>query len=118
MNETMTAKDFPTIPEGTVISSGTLRPVDLLGALIEVACSTEIDLQFAHEACDVRVDLLQLEAGHTFGDEQDLALYDAASELIHDLCDALEDFIPAGCYVGMHEGDGSLLGVWRAEDED
>ena len=117
MNQTMTAKDFPTIPEGTVISSGTLRPVDLLGALIDTADDIEVTLGgYVQEACDVRVDLLQLEAGHTFGDEQDLALYDAANELIHDLCSALEDFVPAGCYEGMHEGDGSLLGVWRAED--
>ena len=43
-------------------------------------------------------------------------LHEFASSLLEDLIAALEDFIPEGCYVGMHEGDGSLLGVWRAED--
>lgn len=44
------------------------------------------------------------------------ALEEYASEMIDDLIETLHAFIPAGCYVGMHEGDGSLLGVWRAED--
>ena len=43
-------------------------------------------------------------------------LHEYASSLLEDLIEALHAFIPENCYVGMHEGDGSLLGVWRAED--
>lgn len=38
------------------------------------------------------------------------------SEVINDGIDALQEYAPPFCYVGMHEGDGSDLGVWPMFD--
>lgn len=34
------------------------------------------------------------------------------SEVISDAMDVLQEYAPPFCYVGMHEGDASDLGVW------
>ena len=38
------------------------------------------------------------------------------SEVIADAMDDLDNCAPPYCYVGMHEGDGSDLGVWLSND--
>lgn len=144
----MSNLDLNVLPEGTVISSGTLRTQDLLRAMsgawercINYACARNIhaacsaaDEQRAHNA--ELADLVDQQRAVVRGevypvlkmygwleDDSPLAslvnepeLHEFASSLLEDVCAALQQFAPDGCYVGMHEGDGSLLGVWRAED--
>jgi hypothetical protein len=38
------------------------------------------------------------------------------SAVISDAMDILQAYAPPYCYVGMHEGDGSDLGVWFSHD--
>ncbi len=35
-----------------------------------------------------------------------------ASEVLHDLSDALDDIAPHGCYFGPHSGNNSDFGFW------
>ena len=143
------------LPEGTVISSGTLRPQDLIravnnqwGRALYLVSMQNLRPVLGNDDNDNDGD--DNETVSAVGDLLDqrntvmrdevkpvLAMYDLidngsplmycinepelhefASSLLEDLIEILHAFIPAGCYVGMHEGDGSLLGVWRAEDED
>lgn len=100
------------------ISHGTLRTEDLLSEF-----SSELDWQCRrngnyfslpenreegrkiHELCGECQDQYE-EDGETLKDE------DAASALVEELSDALEQFAPAYCYFGAHEGDGSDFGFW------
>jgi hypothetical protein len=100
------------------ISHGTLRTADLLNAF----CN-ELEWQlrrngnyFAHpenreegrkihELCGECQDQYE-EDGETLKDE------DTASELVESLTDSLQQFAPAYCYFGAHEGDGSDFGFW------
>lgn len=100
------------------ISHGTLRTEDLLEAF-----SSELDWQFRrngnffslpenredgrkiHELCGEAQDQYE-EDGETLKDES------IADEVVQSLSDALNQFAPAYCYFGAHEGDGSDFGFW------
>jgi len=84
------------------ISHGTLRSEDLAAAIIHVAeripkegFPSDLLSDLRHVAFDQRVE-----------DEE------TDSEVICDAMDALQEYAPPYCYVGMHPGDGSDLGVW------
>jgi len=84
------------------ISHGTLRSEDLAEALIGVAeripeegFPSGLLSELRHIAFDHRVE-----------DEE------TDSEVICDAIDVLQEYAPPYCYVGMHPGDGSDLGVW------
>lgn len=41
---------------------------------------------------------------------------DAVFEAVNELMDELQAYAPDGYYVGFHPGDGALLGVWAYEE--
>ena len=102
------------------VSSGTLRPQDLLSAL-----SSELEGQTirngAFLACPENYPLrdrcakLIGEAQDSFGDDGETLTEQGeehASELIDSLCDCLSEFAPPFAYFGAHEGDGACFGYW------
>ena len=147
----MSNLDLNVLHEGTEISSGTLRPQDLLRALdrswnhaLSLAAVRNIRYipageQRTDDDAEITRALADLMGAHTNFKRGKLRpvlmmfdllevepevyenlinvenLSERACDLVDEMCTALEDFVPAGCYVGMHEGDGALLGVWRAE---
>ena len=88
-----------TLPIGS-ISHGTLRAQDLAQAIHDALMSTgdrkDSDL--------IMRELLEVANGD---DESE-----SACEIVSDGIDALQDYCPAFCYAGMHQGDGSDLGIW------
>jgi len=75
------------------ISHGTLIPADLIDAMLDALESVG-------------------------GDKRQMARWrreknsDWNNEIVDALIDRLQEYAPAFCYVGMHPGDGSDLGVW------
>lgn len=91
------------LPFGT-ISHGTLIARDLFEALDDAL--RDVRLSRADRA---RVNALRY----------DMRRRDCAAmqhELFEDLEAIAECYVPPYCYLGMHEGDGSDLGVWFASD--
>jgi hypothetical protein len=82
-------------------SHGTLREVDLAEVLADMLREVE------HDDSEL---LALLDSIAAENEEDD------ASEVITDAMDTLQEYTPAFCYVGMHEGDGSDLGVWFDHD--
>lgn len=39
-------------------------------------------------------------------------------EVVEELFDAIDEFLPEGFYCGAHPGDGSDFGIWKHEEED
>lgn len=76
------------------ISHGTLRPQDLSSAILDVWPEEEKGTKLHKELQDISRSEM------------------CAEEIISDAIDTLQEYAPAFCYVGMHEGDGSDLGVW------
>jgi len=75
------------------ISHGTLRPADLIDAMLDV-----LD---AFPGNEREVKRLRQEKNSNWN-----------NEIVDALIDKLQQYAPAFCYVGMHPGDGSDLGVW------
>ena len=99
-------------------SHGTLREVDLAEVLADMLREVEHDDKGL---------LADLETVATYGDSEDedeiadlsdheRETSDNAGEVITDAMDALQEYAPPFCYVGMHGGDGSDLGVWFDHD--
>jgi hypothetical protein len=82
-------------------SHGTLREVDLAEVLADMLREVE------HDDSEL---LALLDSIAAENEEDD------ASEVIMDAMDALQEYAPPFCCVGMHEGDGSDLGVWFEHD--
>ena len=93
---------------GTIIH-GTLRSSDLIVAFLEEldrldpACAAEIRNAHPDEVSWA----LRESARPVQGDEPE-----AATWLLEDLFNALDDLAPTGCHFGAHEGDGSDFGFW------
>jgi hypothetical protein len=83
------------------ISHGTLRDCDLAEAVAYALRSVE------HDDSEL-LDLLDSIAA-----EEEI---EDAGEVVNNGIDALGGYAPPFCYVGMHEGDGSDLGVWFMHD--
>jgi hypothetical protein len=83
------------------ISHGTLRAQDLAEAIAD-ALATQ-----GYKESDI---LMRELRGVASGNVED------DGEIISDGIDALQEFAPMFCYVGMHQGDGSDLGVWPDHD--
>ncbi len=90
-------------PEIGTVSHGTLRTEDLIPAFaneLERCCDGHSgNLTLVQEAREIT----------DFDSEE-------ASDLCHDLSDALNEYAPEGTYFGAHEGDGSDFGFWPLED--
>ena len=90
------------------ISHGTLRTEDLLDVF-----ANELEYHVLRNAAD-----LPLAARETLRalvyDAREVEDYDseAASEIVNELQDALQEFAPPYCYFGNTEGDGSDFGFW------
>ena len=80
------------------ISHGTLRSEDLASALITAMLS-----QTWKETDLIITELRDVESGEDTTTD---------SEIINDAIEELDACAPPYCYVGVHEGDGSDLGVW------
>ena len=103
------------------ISHGTLKTEDLLEAF-----RSELDWQFRRngnyfslpENRDEgrKIHGLCGECQDQYEENETLKDLDIASELIETLSDALNQFAPAYCYFGAHEGDGSDFGFWPSFD--
>lgn len=92
------------------VSSGTMRPEDLLPAFADLLAEldTENRYESLREDCDsYRVPLAE---GHLNDDG-----IEAVSEIIGDLFDALNDYAAPYMYFGAHPGDGSDYGFWVSE---
>lgn len=98
------------------ISSGTLRPEDLLGAFLFAL----EDLKSPH-AGRFNANLISYGFGYSqcgvcgMGNREDWPDGfddDTAEEIIGEMADALNDHAPPYCYFGAHEGDGACFGFW------
>jgi hypothetical protein len=90
------------------ISHGTLRNEDLL-----IAFANELERLSSNGAippivAEARGIAEQLVNGE---DEEE-----AASEIVNDLCNYLDEYAPDYGYFGAHPGDGSDFGFWLSED--
>lgn len=81
------------------ISHGTLLSKDLASAIADTLANV------GHNESDILMrDLRNIAEGNDHSEIDD--------GIIAEGIDALQDYCPAFCYAGMHEGDGSDLGVW------
>lgn len=87
-------------------SRGTLRHEDLLPALGEALLAVAI-------GPDIKVAEAAKECGDLELDECDACELDY---LLNEVIDTLQEYAPPYCYVGAHESDGSLFGVWPSLD--
>jgi hypothetical protein len=83
------------------VSSGTMRPEDLIPAFISA-------IPDSGERAGFEVRLHDIEWGDNDPEELDF--------LLEDLFDALDAHAPEGHYFGSHPGDGADYGFWRHED--
>ena len=96
-----------------IISSGTLRPTDLIDAmarsLLEVSKSTEI-IKRMHECIGYTQALEASDSGYS---DPHLEWLDEAFE---ELSELMNDYAPPFCYFGAHEGNGSDYGFWPIDE--
>jgi len=83
------------------ISEGTLRTEDLLEAIASEL--SPLRLSRAHRK-------LVNEAGRIDPES------DEAGDLLQELCDAAESYLPPYAYLAMHKHDGACFGVWASVD--
>ena len=92
----------------TSISHGTMRPQDVLTALLDALAEHDED---AYAQC------INLIPAHASEDDDAAWWSEEAPGHIDALFDTLNDCAPAGLYFGAHPGDGSDYGVWLSEDD-
>ena len=93
------------LPVGEV-SSGTLRPEDLIPAMLDLLAGVRLSKADRATVCAIERDSGR--EGYYDEDECDedfSALYDLAN-----------NYAPPYCYVGSTEGDGACIGVWPDVD--
>jgi hypothetical protein len=105
-----------TLSLGT-ISSGTLRPEDVIPELLYAAYSIRMS-----RADRATVRKLAREWAAMTDDDGDIldsardSNPDADAEIWQELADLLESYTPDYCYVGSIEGDGADIGVWPVSE--
>lgn len=90
------------------ISHGTMRPQDVLPALLDALAEHDED---AYAQC------LCLIPSHAPEDDGSSWWTEEAPEHIAALFDSLNDCAPSGLYFGAHPGDGSDYGFWMSEED-
>jgi hypothetical protein len=88
------------------ISSGTMRPEDLIPEFSSVLRDLAGDDESIARLCD--------EADSLDFDDEDSA--EDADEILNELFDRLNEHAPAYGYFGGHPGDGADYGFWLCED--
>lgn len=91
------------------VSTGTLRPEDLIPSFLDEAESLRLPREERKIVRAIR------KAVHDADDESAYWDEDADGDL-DDLFGILENHVPDFCTFGAHEGDGSDFGVWPALD--
>jgi len=91
-----------------VISEGTLKAEDIVSAMASELAP--LRLSRSHRALVAKARRFDPSAY----DDDDLAASNAADDLLTDLMNAAEDYLPAYAHIGMAEGDGACLGVWAS----
>jgi hypothetical protein len=94
------------------ISRGTLRPQDLIPALLNALRTAGPDAY-----AQTVMGPFGAVPSYVFdeGDDSEWWVSEAASDLIAQLEDALNEAAPEGYYFGAHPGDGSDFGFWEVE---
>lgn len=111
------------------ISSGTMRPEDLIPAFIEALDNLKEELSLSlkvgasfEETEDVKQRVSQLDdlLADIEQNQHKIPNYfdseDAMYDLNETLFDALQEFAPPYCYFGSHPGDGADFGFWPSQD--
>mgnify|MGYP003639981671 FL=1 len=101
------------LPVGSIVH-GSFRIEDLLPAFlfaledVDAVAATRfgselIELGFGYSQCGV-----------CFGPREEWPNVDDETliDIQEEVSDKLNEYVPAGCYFGAHEGDGSDFGVW------
>ena len=92
----------------TSISHGTMRPQDVLPALLDALAEHDLD---AYTQC------MHIIPAHATEDNNAAWWTEEAPEHVEALFDALNDCAPVGLYFGAHPGDGSDYGFWMSEED-
>jgi len=104
------------------ISFGTLRPQDLLRAFADEyeRLSPFGERQLVREARMVAEHVDNGDETYTEdGDDAATDTADAASEIINELADRINDLVsPHGFHFGNTEGDGTDFGIWERDTND
>lgn len=90
------------------VSHGTMRPQDLLPAFMDVIRDTPEYVQVMNAVPAHAMEDREAE----WWDGED------AAGLLESLSDTLDAYSPEGYYFGVHPGDGSDYGYWKAEQEE
>ena len=95
-----------TLPIGT-ISEGTLKPEDLIDALLPAIEGLRLSRTDRTTVRRLRAEYAQ------YADvDHDDSTREALSEAYDELAQLAESLVPAYCAFGAHEGDGACIGVW------
>ena len=90
------------------ISTGTMRPADLVPAFLAELTKHDRDTADSYRA---EIPPAALEDDRAaFWDTDD------AAEILESLFDALDSAAPEGCYFGAHPGNGSDYGFWMTDE--
>ncbi len=125
----MSTTDLPKVPALRLarigsISSGTLRPADLLNAFADTLEGLVLingDFLCLPENMGMRDSLNDLigevsDCLDDSGEEVAEGKEEEAGWLVENLVDSLNTFAPPFCFFGAHEGDGADFGFWPSID--
>ena len=105
MKRTMQVFD---VEGGYVVSQATLNPRDLIKAFLDF-------IEDLSEYAELRIQVPQ-EAW----DDDDSGWWSTHLPygILEEVEDVIHEYTPEGLYFGSHDGDGSLIGFWKIEEED
>lgn len=93
-------------------SEGSTRTADILEAVFDMAS----DVGYESDRLEEAVHALEALTDDDHTCDADVCAGDYADECVSDMIEALDEYAPIYCYVGMAEGDGANFGVWPAHD--
>lgn len=110
-----------TLPIGS-ISSGTLRPEDLIPSFLWEAERLRLTREERATVREIRKRFDALPSGNRWNGHDEPAIdwtddqHDIAADDLERLQDLLSNHVPDYCTFGAHEGDGADFGVWPTLD--
>lgn len=104
------------IPEAGSISSGTMRPQDLIPTFLD---ALETYWPEKHKELIDPKDGTPAVPSHVWEDGDDSPWWasDDALYLLNELFDHLDECAPEGMHFGAHEGDAADYGFWHVQEE-